>query len=205
MSPSYQDLPASAELLQEHARRYAVFQDQEPVLGVLVHMLAFELGNEAFVVETELLESVDTLGRISRLPRQPPTVVGVVNHRGALVTALDLAVVLGLGRTSLRQDSHLVLARTGQDVTAFVVDRLLSAITLDTGTCQLFPATPEARRSGLVKGVFQHDGRPLVWLDLARAVGRALSTLPDGADPDEASHAPTISGTPPLQSEGAQP
>jgi len=58
-------------------------------------MLFFTSGGEAFALAIEAVEEIVVGGDCTPVPLAPPSVVGVINHRGRIFTVLDFARLAG--------------------------------------------------------------------------------------------------------------
>jgi chemotaxis signal transduction protein len=77
--------------------------------------LLFDAGGETYAIEALHALKVVEPGRISRLPRLPPEVVGVTHHRGRIITVLYLPALLdGSTQASLGAESRILILDLGQ-------------------------------------------------------------------------------------------
>ena len=94
---AFLDDAAIAALLDERQRRYA------DALAVAEERSASHLlwtvGAERYATPLADLGEVAAIGRVTRVPGAPPTLAGVVNHRGQLFNLLDPAPALGAAAT----------------------------------------------------------------------------------------------------------
>lgn len=72
--------------------------------------LTFRVGEEIFSLNVRRVQEVLDFTRVTRVPRMPLFVRGVLNLRGAVVPVIDLGEKLGLGRLEESEDTSIVVA-----------------------------------------------------------------------------------------------
>lgn len=58
-------------------------------------LLVFEVGGSAFACDMDAFREIVPAQHVTRLPGAPPTVCGLINLRGTIVTVIDGGVALG--------------------------------------------------------------------------------------------------------------
>ena len=61
-----------------------------------VQLAIFSLDNEEFAVESNQVREIIPMGEITRIPRAPPIVKGIINLRGEITTVISLRMRFGL-------------------------------------------------------------------------------------------------------------
>lgn len=90
-----QEDPAAWPVLVERARALAL-QEEVVASDSGAAALTFRLGGSSYCLPAAAVREVQPLGLYARLPAVPPFVIGLVNVRGRLITALDLRPLLGI-------------------------------------------------------------------------------------------------------------
>lgn len=154
------DDPATFQILEERARSLAL-QDTalETVSGEEV--LTFRLGESNYSLPAEFIREVQPLGKHTRLPSAPPFVVGLVNVRGRLLTALDIRPLLEIDPAPPQPSAMLLIVAANGVEVGLLADQVIE---VRRGTGDLAP-TPSAAA-----------GRGVAWV---RGVDQALSLLLD--------------------------
>ena len=76
-------------------------------------ILVFELGGETYGVRLDAVREIAPVGELRRVPRAPRLIRGLVDLRGRMVTALDLAVLTG--RASEGEGGFLLILAEPRD------------------------------------------------------------------------------------------
>lgn len=89
--------------------------------GGIHQYLTFTLADEAYAINVANIKEVLGVPRITRVPRMPEFMSGVINLRGNVVPVLDLRLKFGLGATALTVDTGIIVTeisnvfRDGED------------------------------------------------------------------------------------------
>lgn len=119
----------------------------------------FRLGDETFVLPASDVIKIIETKRINRLPRLPRAILGITQHRGRVVTVVDLRAVLfadfdGVGRAVPR---HALLIDRGARNAGILADAIE----------EIAPVRLVGARAGAVPAlrVVQHRGRAVSAID----------------------------------------
>jgi purine-binding chemotaxis protein CheW len=117
-----------------------------------VRALTFTLSGEWHAFR--LSDLVEIVGGVepTPLPFAPPFILGVVNHRGAIVPVVDLRRAFGLPVHFRRGVGRTVLVRHGGTTIGFVADSISSIVTLDPASIGPPLETMEAERARFLEG-----------------------------------------------------
>lgn len=77
--------------------------------------LTFTLGDEQFALETSVVSEVLEMMRVTRIPRTPEFLQGVINLRGNAATIVDLRVKFGMGKTTPTEDTCIIVVERDYD------------------------------------------------------------------------------------------
>lgn len=113
-----------------------------------------------------VLEVTD-LGDVAAVPGSRPEMLGVRNVRGQILPVADLAMLLGIARTSPAR--RLLVAEAGGCQAGFTVDEVSDVGELDEPT--------EATESGLLVGATLADGELIGVIDVPRLFDSLAGTL----------------------------
>ena len=71
--------------------------------------LTFHLADERYAIDVTKIHEVLEVPRITRVPRMPDFVSGVINLRGNVVPVMDLRLKFGLGKTVFTEQTSIVV------------------------------------------------------------------------------------------------
>ena len=119
----------------------------------------FHLDAYVFGVDVAHVREVLVHQAITRVPLAPPSVVGVINLRGQIVTAIDLRARLDLPPRDGEASPAFLVVQTGEEPVAFVVDRAGDVLTVDGDTFERPPETLRGAARNLILGAYKRpDG-----------------------------------------------
>jgi purine-binding chemotaxis protein CheW len=130
----------------------------------------FRLAGEDYAIPIAGVHTVEKIMPITRVPKAPDFVDGVINLRGEVVPVLNLRRRLELPEATGNQDTHIVVALAGDQLVGLIVDEISHVLSLPVTAIQ--PADQivgEANRSFL-SGVGKWEDGLIIILDLERVV-----------------------------------
>lgn len=146
--------------------------------GEKIRLVMLRLGREVYGVDVQHVFDIRLVEAITRVPRVPDWVAGVVNRRGHIFSVVDLQRYLGLprqeaatpnGHTPLNaQDGRcLVVVETPDMELALLADEVLPLEEISVGQIQEATAIIRGIRPEYLRGVAERkSGDSLVVLDL---------------------------------------
>lgn len=176
-------------------------QGQGPLAPVR-RLLALTLGDERFALDIGVVREVLDFGALTRIPRMPRHVRGVVNLRGAAVPVVDLRTRLGMGTVERSVLARIVIVEApappeaggGVTLVGALADAVREVIEIAGAAVEPPPRMGTPVPVEVLAGIFRHDGRHVLLLDADRlfddeepgaatALGDARPLLPtaDGA------------------------
>lgn len=96
-----------------------------------LRLVCFELRGQELALPIADVRETLPIQPITRVILTPPCLAGVFSLRGDIVPAIDLAVLLGLERTEIGDDSRIVVVDDGSTTLGIIVDRLRDLRTID--------------------------------------------------------------------------
>lgn len=124
-------------------------------------------------IDVHRVQEVMRTLEVTPVPLAPPAVVGLINLRGQIVTAIDLRRRLGLPERPHDREAMNVVMRTDDGAVSLVVDEIGDVIEVNAEAFEGVPDTMDATARQLIKGVYKLDSQLLLVLDSAR------TALPD--------------------------
>ncbi len=154
-----------------------------------LRLVCFELRDQELAFPIDEVRETLPIQPITRVVLTPPALAGVFSLRGDIVPAIDLGILLGIGRTEIGDTSRIVVIDHQDTAVGIVVDRLRDLRTIERteGAPVLEPPPPnlEASVAQLLLGIAATSTGTVRVLDANAIVEaeplRALAAAP-GAD-----------------------
>ncbi len=119
--------------------------------GEQIELVLVRLGREVYGLDAGFVLDIRPAGQITRVPRVPDWVAGVVNLRGRILSVLDLSRFFGLPEEG--DAGHLVVVETPEMEIALLVDDVLAVEALPASKIQEASDTLCSIRPEYVRGV----------------------------------------------------
>jgi len=134
--------------------------------GIAQQFCTFYLDGLFFGVEVEKVQEVIRYHAMTKVPRAPVVIGGLINLRGQIVTAIDLRKRLAMPARSADRQPMNVVVRTDDGAVSLLVDEIGDVVEVEPSTFELPPETLAGETRKLTSGVYKLDGRLLHAVDL---------------------------------------
>lgn len=128
----------------------------------------FAVGPLQFGVEVRRVQELIRHQPMTRVPRAPGDVRGLINLRGQIVLALDVRSRLRLPHDGAAARPMNVVVRCPEGAASLLVDEICDVVEVDTAAFEPAPDTLESSVAQFVTGVFKMPDRLLLVLDVDR-------------------------------------
>jgi purine-binding chemotaxis protein CheW len=144
--------------------------DKGYAVDMEMQLVAFQVGHEEFGVDVKKVEGVISLVDITRMPRAPQFVEGIINLRGQIIAVVDLGSRLGIEASDRGPATRIVVVEA-QDVKVGLIVDLPEVININKEDIEASPALAGGDvESSFIKGVVKLDDRLLILLDVDRVL-----------------------------------
>ena len=99
----------------------------------------FELADALFGIDTAAVQEVVRVGTITPVHHATPSVLGIMNLRGRIVTVIDLAVKLGLGTVEIGPASRIFIVECQSESVGLLVDKVADVMTVERSDIKAAP------------------------------------------------------------------
>ena len=139
-------------------------------------LCTFFLDGLRFGVDVQKVQEVVPYQEMTRVPLAPPTVRGLLNLRGQIVTGIDLRRRLDLAERPADQLPTNVVLRGEDSPVSFLVDDVGEVIEVTADSCERPPDTLQGRARDLIQGVYPLQDELLLVLDTAKTLDLNFDT-----------------------------
>ncbi|MDD5747535.1 MAG: chemotaxis protein CheW [Actinomycetota bacterium] len=135
-----------------------------------MQLVAFKVGKESFGVDVKKVEGVISLVDITRMPRSPSFVEGIINLRGQIIAVVDLASRLGIEGSGRGSKTRIVVVESEDVKIGLIVDSP-EVIAINPEDIEPTPQIAVGEvESSFIKGVVKMDDKLLILLDVDRVL-----------------------------------
>jgi len=141
-------------------------------IGEERQLVVFQLGAELYGVDIARVHEIIRLQKITRVPRAPSFVEGVINLRGKVIPVVDLRRRFGLPTGEHTRATRIVVVEIGDQVVGLIVDSVSEVLRVNTSTVE--PPSPVVAGidSEYLHGIAKLPERLVILLDLDRVLAR---------------------------------
>jgi len=140
--------------------------------------LTFGLAGEHYGLEVLRVQEIVGLLPVTRVPRMPSFVAGVVNLRGRVIPVIDLRLAFGLPASEMHDRTCIIVARIEREdgvsaVMGVLVDEVSDVADLAADAIEETPEFGSSLDTSFIKGVGRAEDRVLLLLDIDRVLSGA--------------------------------
>ncbi len=145
---------------------------KETDITVTSQYLTFKLESEVFALDVTQVREVLDLTPITKVPRSPDFMRGVINVRGSVVPVVDLRLKFGLSQVEKTLDTRIVVMEISLDgeitVLGAIADSVHEVIELEPGQIEKPPKIGSRWRTDFIKGIGKRDDQFIIILEIDR-------------------------------------
>lgn len=132
------------------------------------HLVLFTLGEECYAVDIGDIWEINTMQKITWVPRVPDFIEGVVNLRGEIVPIMDLRKRLGLTPRAQDRNTRIMITETAHNRVGLIVDSVREVLKIPRAVIKPAAELGLLIDEEFVRGVAQKDEQLIVLIDLKR-------------------------------------
>lgn len=133
-------------------------------------LVVFDLNEEAYGVDIGAVREIIRMQEITRVPRAPQFIEGVINLRGKVIPVVDLRTRFSMP-TGDRTDEHriVVVDVVGQDI-GMVVDAVTEVSRVSEASIEPPSTVITTEDSDYLTGIVKTDEKLIILLDIAKVI-----------------------------------
>jgi purine-binding chemotaxis protein CheW len=149
---------------------------QKRLSGKTLQVVSFALGSEEYGVDIAQVQEINRMVTITRVPRAPQFMEGVINLRGQLIPIIDLRTRFGMERAERTKNTRIVVTEIGSKRLGMVVDSVSEVLRIPVEQIEDAPDLVAGVDTEYIRGVGKLDDRLIIMLDLARVISAGEKT-----------------------------
>jgi purine-binding chemotaxis protein CheW len=132
--------------------------------------LTFRIIDELYAINVSYIMEVLEFQSVSRVPRMPDFMRGVINLRGTVVPVLDLKMKFGLGETEKGIDTSVIVTEISMDneivVIGLLADAVYEVLELEEDEIEPTPYIGTHVNTEFIQGMGKKDDKFIIVLDI---------------------------------------
>jgi purine-binding chemotaxis protein CheW len=132
--------------------------------------LTFKLDQEVFAIDISKVREVLDFTTVTKVPRTPEFMRGVINLRGSVVPVVDLRLKFGMSMTEKTVNTCIIIVEVAVDDETTILGALADSVqeVMDLGPDHIEPAPKIGTRlnTEFIKGMGKRDSKFTIILDI---------------------------------------
>lgn len=132
--------------------------------------LTFRLGEEVFALGVSNVREILEFTTVTRVPKTPEFMRGVINLRGSVVPVLDMRLKFGLTRVEKTVDTCIIVVEVSFEgentIIGALVDSVQEVFDLEPDQIEPAPKIGTQLRTEFIKGMGKRDDHFIILLDI---------------------------------------
>jgi purine-binding chemotaxis protein CheW len=143
-------------------------------MGEEKKVIVFALGSEEYGVEVDKVRTIERMQPMTRVPKVPAFINGVINLRGVVVPIIDLRARFGLDHAEYNDNTRIIIVSAEEFEVGLIVDSANDVIDLDSDEINSPPEIVGGIKAKYLDGIARiGENRLLVLLNLERVLDKS--------------------------------
>ncbi|MCF0147949.1 MAG: chemotaxis protein CheW [Clostridium sp.] len=132
-----------------------------------MQFVIFKLGEEHFAVEADKVLSINDMMNITKVPKAPNYIKGLINLRGSIKSLVDLNLLLNI--ESDKKQNNIIILKANEEELGITVDEVEEVIDIEENKLQkLETHSTEAN----IKGIINLEDKLLTLINIERLLNQ---------------------------------
>jgi len=150
--------------------------------------LTFKLEDEVFALDISKVREVLDFTTVTKVPRTPEFMRGVINLRGNVVPVVDMRLKFGMQKTEKTVNTCIIIAEVSIEgetaVLGALADSVQEVIDLEPDQIEPAPRIGTRVRTDFIKGMGKRDNHFIMILDIDKVFSADELSIVQGAGKD---------------------
>ncbi|RKP55478.1 chemotaxis protein CheW [Cohnella endophytica] len=136
-------------------------------------VIVFTLAQEEYGIEVDKVRTIERMVPITRVPKTPAFVKGVINLRGIVIPVIDLRGRFGIDETEHTDSSRIIIVAANELEVGFIVDSANDVLDVMSDAIENPPEVLGGIKAKYISGVAKvGESRLLILLNLIEVLNR---------------------------------
>ena len=132
-----------------------------------MQFVIFKLGEEHFAVETDKILSINDMMNITKVPKAPNYIKGLINLRGSIKSLVDINLLLNID--SNKEQNNIIILKVDDEELGITVDEVEEVIDIEEHKIQRLETH---NIEDYIKGIIDLDGKLLTVIDIEKLINQ---------------------------------
>lgn len=131
-----------------------------------VQLIVFSLGEEEYALEINHVQEINRLLPVTRVPRAPLFIEGVINLRGNIIPVINLHARIGLSKRTATKNTRIIIALIGGLQVGLIVDGVTEVLRLSRNNFELPENIGGVLPTTYLKAIGKTEGRMILLINI---------------------------------------
>ncbi len=129
--------------------------------------IVIRLGEEQYGIDIRYIDNIVRMTNITRVPKVPPYLKGVINLRGEVIPVVSIRLKMGLPADEYGRATRIIILKTeAAGNLGIVVDEVREVVTLSEDDIEKLAHEVKESRASFINGIGKNGGELISLLDL---------------------------------------
>lgn len=128
-------------------------------------VVVFQLMEQIYGIDINSVFEIIRMESITKIPRTPRFVEGVINLRGRIIPVIDLAMRFGLGQNERTQASRIIIVEVSGQKIGMIVDSVQEVLRIPLSSVEPPPPVVNGVDAAFLRGIAILENRLVILLD----------------------------------------
>lgn len=130
-----------------------------------IQYIVVKLGEEQYGIDIHYIDNIVRMQRMTRVPKVPAFIKGVINLRGEVVPVMSLRLKMDLDEDIITKNTRIIILKFEQQGSiGVIVDEVKEVVTLDDS--QIEKISGKSKENSFLSAIGKHKGELISLLDL---------------------------------------
>lgn len=133
----------------------------------IVQYIVIKVGEEQFGVDIQYIDNIVRMQNITRVPKVPAYLKGVINLRGEVIPVMSLRLKMDMDMDEITKDTRIIIIKMNQhDGIGIMVDAVKEVVTLNVADIERVSFENRDENTPFVQGIGKQGDSLISLLDL---------------------------------------
>jgi len=132
--------------------------------------IVFSLGKEQFGIDSLKITTIDRMKTITRVPKTPNYIKGVINLRGDIIPVMDLRAKFNLPLVEETEETRIIILKLEEISIGIIVDQVIQTIQLGGDSIESTSSLINSAASDYIFGIGKVGGEIVTLLNFEKLV-----------------------------------
>lgn len=143
-------------------------EEKDRNTGEPIQFIVVRLGEEQYGIDIRNIDNIVKMQRITRVPKLPAYLKGVINMRGEVIPVLSIRLKMGLDADEITKATRILIVKLEEEGNVgFIVDEVKEVVTLYMTDIEKISSDITAEKGNLINAVGKHNGELISLFDLS--------------------------------------